>query len=42
MIQVNNLPYSAGSLSISLTSIVAGFESASESRTFQVLPRTGT
>jgi len=41
-IQVNNLPYHSGSLSISIISNVGGLKPAIESRTFQVLPRTGT
>ncbi len=41
-IQVNNLPYHSGSLSISISSTVGGLKPAIESRTFQVLPRTGT
>jgi prepilin-type N-terminal cleavage/methylation domain-containing protein len=41
-IQVKNLPYSAGALTVSITSSIEAFRSASESRTFQVLPRTGT
>jgi prepilin-type N-terminal cleavage/methylation domain-containing protein len=42
LIKIDNLPYSSGSLSISVTSTVGGFKPASESRTFRVLPRTGT
>jgi type II secretory pathway pseudopilin PulG len=42
LIRVNNLPYLSGNLSISLTIEVSGFRSATESRTFEVLPRTGT
>jgi type II secretory pathway component PulJ len=42
LIKVDNLPYFAGAMSLSLTSTVGGYKSASESRTFQVLPRTGT
>jgi prepilin-type N-terminal cleavage/methylation domain-containing protein len=41
-IQVNNLPYRSGSLSISITATVGGLKQASESRTFQVFPRAGT
>jgi type II secretory pathway pseudopilin PulG len=41
-IKVNSLPYLSGNLSISITSSLEGFKSATESRTFQVEPRTGT
>jgi type II secretory pathway pseudopilin PulG len=42
LIQVNNLPYSGGAFNVLITATVGGFKAASESRTFQVFPRTGT